>query len=97
MKLNSCQPASFMPLQAVSTDHAGTVCVWHVASGKLRFAFANTHGSCRISTASFDSNHRRLITGGAQLLVRRTCMGQLPAITAELPSQCGGYFSKIGR
>ncbi|WIA32779.1 hypothetical protein OEZ86_005963 [Tetradesmus obliquus] len=49
--------------EAVSTDHAGTVCVWHVASGKLRFAFANTHGSCRISAATFDSNHRRLITG----------------------------------
>jgi hypothetical protein len=52
-----------LPLQAVSTDHAGTVCVWHVASGKLRFAFANTHGGCRISAATFDSNHRRLITG----------------------------------
>lgn len=52
-------------LQAVSTDHAGTVCVWDVATGKLRFAFANTHGGCRITAATFDSNHRRLITGVA--------------------------------
>jgi hypothetical protein len=56
-------PMLSLPLQAVSTDHSGTVCVWHVASGKLRFAFANTHGSCRISAATVDSNHRRLITG----------------------------------
>ncbi|KAF6253190.1 WD40-repeat-containing domain protein [Scenedesmus sp. NREL 46B-D3] len=49
--------------EAVSTDHAGTVCVWDVATGKLRFAFANTYGGCRITAATFDSNHRRLITG----------------------------------
>lgn len=51
--------------QAVSTDHAGNVCVWHVPSGRLRSSFGNTHGGCRISAATFDSNHRRLITGRA--------------------------------
>lgn len=80
---------SMLPLllQAVSTDHAGTVCVWHVASGKLRFAFANTHGSCRISAATFDSNHRRLITGEGGV-VMQCCSRDAVNMLAALPQRC---------
>lgn len=52
-----------MFMEAVSGDHAGTVCVWHVETGRLRFRFSGTHGSNRISAMAFDNNFRRLITG----------------------------------
>ena len=49
--------------QAVSGDHGGTVSVWHVPTGKLRFRFYNAHGTNRITAMNFDSANRRLITG----------------------------------
>ena len=49
--------------EAVSGDHAGTVSVWHVPTGKLRFRFYNAHKAQRITAMSFDTLNRRLITG----------------------------------
>jgi WD40 repeat protein len=50
-------------LQAVSGDQAGTISVWCVMTGKLRFRFSNTHPGQQLTALSFDSAKRRLITG----------------------------------
>ena len=42
---------------------AGTVCIWVVATGRLRFRFTNAHGKHRITAMTLDANNRRLITG----------------------------------
>jgi len=49
--------------EAVSGDHGGTVSVWHVPSGKLRFRFYNAHEDQRITAMNFDTARRRLLTG----------------------------------
>ena len=49
--------------EAVSGDKAGTVSVWHVPTGKLRFRFYNAHKGQEITAMNFDTLHRRLITG----------------------------------
>eukprot|EP00775_Hariotina_reticulata_P006349 gene6349-6582_t len=55
--------AASVQVEAVSTDHAGTVCVWDIPTGRLRLSFSKTHGDASISAAAFDSTQRRLITG----------------------------------
>ncbi|GLI65559.1 hypothetical protein VaNZ11_009122 [Volvox africanus] len=49
--------------EAISADHGGTVSVWHVPSGKLRYRFLQCHGDKRITALAFDAAKRRLITG----------------------------------
>ncbi|MEW5310065.1 MAG: hypothetical protein WDW38_001897 [Sanguina aurantia] len=49
--------------EAVTGDQNGTISVWHVPSGKLRFRFYRVHGSSRLTALNFDTNKRRLITG----------------------------------
>ncbi|GFR47120.1 hypothetical protein Agub_g8807 [Astrephomene gubernaculifera] len=49
--------------EAISADHAGTVSVWHVPTGKLRYRFLQCHGDKRITALAFDAAKRRLITG----------------------------------
>ncbi|KAG1663156.1 hypothetical protein FOA52_006053 [Chlamydomonas sp. UWO 241] len=49
--------------EAVSADHAGTVSVWHVPTGKLRFRFYEAHGEAKITAMAFDLTQRRLLTG----------------------------------
>jgi hypothetical protein len=64
----------------VSTDHAGTVCVWDIPTGRLRLSFCNTHDGASISAAAFDSNQRRLITGQERgLLPARVLAGVMNA------------------
>jgi WD40 repeat protein len=60
--LSLATPPTFAT-QAVSGDHAGTVSVWHVGSGKLRFRFYNAHKEHAITAMDFDAARRRLITG----------------------------------
>ncbi|KXZ56621.1 hypothetical protein GPECTOR_1g56 [Gonium pectorale] len=49
--------------EAISADHAGTISVWHVPTGKLRYRFLQCHGNNRITALAFDAARRRLITG----------------------------------
>eukprot|EP00192_Tetraselmis_astigmatica_P000660 CAMPEP_0117689666 /NCGR_PEP_ID=MMETSP0804-20121206/24643_1 /TAXON_ID=1074897 /ORGANISM="Tetraselmis astigmatica, Strain CCMP880" /LENGTH=1073 /DNA_ID=CAMNT_0005502517 /DNA_START=57 /DNA_END=3278 /DNA_ORIENTATION=+ len=49
--------------EAITADHAGTVCVWVVSTGKLRFRFTNAHNGHRVTAMTLDANNRRLITG----------------------------------
>lgn len=50
-------------VQAVTGDQSGTISVWHVPSGKLRFRFYRVHGNSRLTALNFDTNKRRLVTG----------------------------------
>lgn len=47
----------------MSGDHNGTVCVWSLATGKLRFRFVMAHDGSKITAMSFDTKNRRLLTG----------------------------------
>ncbi|PNW80352.1 hypothetical protein CHLRE_07g313850v5 [Chlamydomonas reinhardtii] len=49
--------------EAISADHAGTISVWHVPSGKLRYRFLRCHGDKRITALAFDAAKRRLVSG----------------------------------
>ncbi|KAG2450287.1 hypothetical protein HYH02_004795 [Chlamydomonas schloesseri] len=49
--------------EAISADHAGTISVWHVPTGKLRYRFLRCHGDKRITALAFDAAKRRLISG----------------------------------
>eukprot|EP00955_Chlamydomonas_euryale_P098240 365129-Chlamydomonas_euryale.AAC.11 len=49
--------------QAISGDAAGTISVWHVPTGKLRFRFYEAHGAQRLTALAFDPTRRRLLTG----------------------------------
>lgn len=39
------------------------MCVWQLATGRLRARFADTHGGVRVTAMAFDGSYRRLITG----------------------------------
>eukprot|EP00798_Chlamydomonas_sp_ICE-L_P018383 gene18383-24853_t len=41
--------------EAVSGDSGGTVSIWSIPTGKLRFRFYNAHGEFRITAMNFDS------------------------------------------
>ncbi|KAG2490207.1 hypothetical protein HYH03_011334 [Edaphochlamys debaryana] len=49
--------------EAISADHAGTISVWHVPTGKLRYRFMHCHGDKRITALAFDAAKRRLMSG----------------------------------
>lgn len=59
-------------LQAVSADQSGSVSVWFVPTGKLRFRFnaapkgsGNKDNVVTLTALNFDSAKRRLLTGGS--------------------------------
>ncbi|KAL6759826.1 quinon protein alcohol dehydrogenase-like superfamily [Haematococcus lacustris] len=49
--------------EAVSGDHSGSISVWHVVTGKLRFRFHNAHKGHQLTAMAFDKAKRRLLTG----------------------------------
>jgi len=49
----------------VSADDEGNVCVWNMENGLRESKFRATHeGATKLTTLTFDSNQRRLLTGG---------------------------------
>ncbi len=65
--------------QAVSADAGGTVSVWFVPTGKLRFRFGNTHPGQQLTALNFDGPKRRLITGACA----STAPARPPALLAR--------------
>mmetsp|Transcript_61954 Transcript_61954/g.195819 ORF Transcript_61954/g.195819 Transcript_61954/m.195819 type:complete len:195 (-) Transcript_61954:1152-1736(-) len=51
-------------MEVVSGDEVGSVCVWDLETGRMRFRFTKTHGDIKMTAMSFDKHKRRLITGG---------------------------------
>lgn len=64
----------------MSGDHGGTVSVWHVLTGKLRFRFYNAHGDLRITAMNFDAARRRLLTGELSSGAFRVVQSRPPSV-----------------
>lgn len=47
----------------MSGDQGGTISVWSVPTGKLRFRFHGAHKNAQLTSLNFDSARRRLFTG----------------------------------
>lgn len=60
----------------MSGDQAGTISVWYVKTGKLRFRFHNAHGPSQMTALAFDSTRRRLLTGGLGWWCRGSVHGE---------------------